>query len=216
MKKKNKLNILYEDKYLIVVNKDAHLLTIATAKEKEDTLYHQVSLYLKKQNKNNKVFIVHRLDKETSGLVLFAKSYQVKEILQNNWPNVKRLYMAVIHGIPKNKTGILKSFLKETKTNYVYSDKYGKEAITEYKIVKSNKEYSLVEIAIRTGRKHQIRVQFNDLGHPIVGERIYTNIKDKQKNLFLHASYLEFIHPITKELIKVESPIPKYFNELIK
>lgn len=208
---KKKLDIVYEDKYIIVVNKEAHLLTISNAKEKEKTLYHQVSLYLKKQNKNNKVFIVHRLDKDTSGLVIFAKSLKVKTILQNDWPNVKRMYITLVHGLVKEKE-TLKSYLRETNTNLVYSSKLGKEAITEYERIAYNKMYSLVKINIKTGRKHQIRVQFNDINHPIVGDKIYSKIKDKKDRLYLHAYYLEFNHPITKERIALDINYPQQFK----
>ncbi len=208
---KKKLDIVYEDKYLIVVNKEAHLLTISSAKEKEKTLYHQVSLYLKKQNKNNKVFIVHRLDKDTSGLVIFAKSPKVKTLLQNDWPNVKRMYIALVHGVVKEKE-ILKSYLRETNTNLVYSSKSGKEAITEYERIAYNKMYSLVRITIKTGRKHQIRVQFNDINHPLVGDKIYSKIKPQKERLYLHAYYLEFTHPITKERIALDINYPHQFK----
>ncbi len=208
--KKKKLDILYEDKDIIVVSKSVHLLTISTLKEKENTLYYQVSTYLKKQNKNNKVFIVHRLDKDTSGIVVFAKNIKAKNILQDNWANVKREYIALVRGNMPSK-GIIKSYLKETTTNYVYSSKTGKEAITEYEKIRNNKLYSLLKINIKTGRKHQIRVQLNDLGYPIVGDRIY-NKKDKEKRLCLHAYYIAFNHPITNKLIEITTPPPDFVN----
>ena len=123
---KKKLKILYEDKYLIIINKPSGLLTIATTKEKEKTLYHQVYEYLKQKNKNNKVFIVHRLDKDTSGIVVFAKDIQSKAFLQNNWDKFKRKYVAVVHGHTKEKD-ILKNYLMETKTHltYIVNDKKG-------------------------------------------------------------------------------------------
>ena len=132
------LDIVYEDKYLIVINKPAKLLTISTAQEKEKTLYHLVSLYLKKKNKKNKIFIVHRLDYDTSGLILFAKSENIKEQLQTNWSEVKRKYMAVLEGRLIKREGVIQTYLKETKTLMTYSckDKNGKLAITEYKVIK--------------------------------------------------------------------------------
>lgn len=215
MKKNKKLDIVYEDKYLIIINKDAHLLTISNNYEKENTLYYQVSDYVKKQNKNNKIFIVHRLDKETSGLIIFAKNMNVKNLLQNNWHDVKREYIAVVNGILKNKKGVIKSYLKETKTHYVYSTKKGdKEAITEYQVIKNNSKYSLLKINIKTGRRHQIRVHLNDINHPIVGEKTYTNIKEKRDRLYLHAYYLEFNHPITNNLLKISIPYPDSFINL--
>ena len=211
--KKEKLEILYEDKYLIAVNKKAGLLTISTDKERENTLYHQVCVYLK--SKNQKVFIVHRLDKDTSGIVLFAKSEKVKKILQENWKDVKRGYIAKVCGNVKNQKGVIKSYLKESNSLLVYSTndkKLGKYAETHYEVIESNKDYSLLYIDIKTGRKNQIRVHLNDIGHPIVGDKKYGDKHQKEKRLYLHATYLEFIHPITKEVIIIKSNYPKSFT----
>lgn len=216
--KKEKLDIVYEDKYIIIVNKPSGLFTISTDKEKIKTLYHQVSLYLKQKHKSNKVFIVHRLDKDTSGLVIFAKSEKTKKILQDNWDSVKREYIALVNGKVLKEKDIIKSYLKETKTLLVYSSndsKNGKLAITEYERLSFNKDYSLLKINIKTGRKNQIRVHLNDIGHPIVGDKKYGNIKNKGINrLCLHANILEFNHPVTKELLKLESKCPKLFFDL--
>ncbi len=219
MMKKEKLDIVYEDKYLIVINKKSGLLTISTEYEKENTLYHQVLLYLKQKNKNNKVFIVHRLDKDTSGLIIFAKDEKVKRLLQDNWDDVKRVYLGIVNGVTQNEEDILKSYLKETKTHLVYStkDKNGDLAITKYESLATNKQFSLLKITILTGRKHQIRVQLNDIGYPLVGDKKYSNIKNKNvKRLCLHASYLEFIHPITKEILKLNTKYPREFNDIIE
>lgn len=217
--KKEKLDIIYEDKFLIVVNKKSGLLTIGTDKEREKTLYNKVYTYLKQKHKSNKVFIVHRLDKDTSGLVVFAKSEKVKFLLQDSWENVKRLYYVIVNGVVENEHDTIKSYLKETKSLLVYStnDKKGKLAITEYKKLNSNTKYSLLEINIKTGRKNQIRVHLNDIGHSIVGDKKYGNSKINPLNkLCLHAYYLEFIHPITNELLKLEIDYPKEFSKLIK
>ncbi len=217
--KKEKLNIVYEDKELIVVNKKAGLLTIGTDKEKEKTLYHQVSEYLKKQNKNNKVFVVHRLDKDTSGLVLFAKNQKVKYLMQERWPEVKREYIAIVNGVLNKNKDIIKSYLKETKTHLVYStnDKtQGLLAITEYEKLCSNDKYTLLKINIKTGRKNQIRVHLNDIGYPIVGDKKYA--KDVSKNikrLYLQATVLEFLHPLTEKKISLSLTYPLEFNKLI-
>ena len=217
--KKEKLDILFEDKYLIVVNKPAGLFTISTDKEKQRTLFHQALVYLKQKHKSNKVFIVHRLDKDTSGIVMFAKSESAKKTLQDNWADVKREYLAVVNGDVKKDKEIIKSYLKETKTLLVYStnDKRGKLAITEYEKISSTKDYSLLKINIKTGRKNQIRVHLNDIGHPIVGDRKYGKINTKIVNrLCLHANVLEFNHPVTNELIILESKYPKEFDKFIK
>jgi len=217
--KKNKLDIVYEDKYIIIVNKPAHMLTISTDNEKEKTLFHEVLMYEKKKNKNNKVFIVHRLDKDTSGLVLFAKTQEIKNILQNNWEKVKRGYVSVVHGKTKDKD-VLKSYLMETKTLLVYSTKdtkNGKLAITEYKKIDGNNKLSLLEIRLKTGRKNQIRVQLNDNNHTIVGDKKYGESKfDPLRKLCLYANYLEFYHPITGEKKVFDVGIPKEFINLIK
>ena len=216
--KKKKIDILYEDKFIIIVNKPSNLLTIATDKIYEDTFYSQVYDYLKQKHKNNKVFIVHRLDKDTSGLVLFAKNELVKHRLQDNWKNVKRFYYAIVNGSIEKNRDIIKSYLKETKTLLVYStnDNNGKLAITEYQLLKKNNKYSLLKIGIKTGRKNQIRVHLNDINHSIVGDKKYGINNNPLKRLCLHAYYLEFSHPVTNEIIKIESKYPKEFNKLIE
>ena len=206
---KKKLDILYEDKFIIVINKPSGLLTISTNKEKERTLFHYVYEYLKQKNKNNKIFIVHRLDKDTSGIVVFAKDERTKFYLQENWNDFKRGYVAVVEGKVKNKKGVLKSYLMETKTLYTYSvnDKNGKLAITEYEKVLENKKYTMLSLNLKTGRKNQIRVQLSDLGNPIVGDKKYGIKKDPIRRMALHANYLEFIHPKTKEKIVIDIPL---------
>ena len=217
--KKDKLDIIYEDKSLIVINKPSHLLTISTDNEKEKTLFHKVMMYEKRKNKNNKVFIVHRLDKDTSGLVLFAKDEKLKYKLQNNWDrDTKRGYVAVVNGHTKDKD-VLKSYLAETKTLMVYStdSNHGKLAITEYQKLKENKKLSLLKIKIKTGRKNQIRVQLNDNGNSIVGDKKYSDIKfDPLRRLCLHANYLEIIHPVTNKKKVFETEIPKEFIKLFE
>ena len=217
--KKNKLDIIYEDKWIIVINKPSHMLTISTDNEKEKTLFHQVILYEKRKNKNNKVFIVHRLDKDTSGLVVFAKSLDIKNKLQTDWEKTKRGYVAVVNGKTKDKD-VLKSFLMETKTLLVYSTndtKNGKLAITEYEKLKENKRLTLLKIKIKTGRKNQIRVQLNDNGNSIVGDKKYGDIKfDPLRRLCLDANYLEFNHPVTNERKVFDIGIPKDFLNLFE
>lgn len=214
---KKKLDILYEDKFIIVINKPSGLLTISTNKEKERTLFHYVYEYLKQKNKNNKIFIVHRLDKDTSGIVVFAKDERTKFYLQENWNDFKRGYVAVVEGKVKNKKGVLKSYLMETKTLYTYSvnDKNGKLAITEYEKVLENKKYTMLSLNLKTGRKNQIRVQLSDLGNPIVGDKKYGIKKDPIRRMALHANYLEFIHPKTKEKIVIDIDIPNSFIGLV-
>ena len=213
-----KLDILYEDKYIIVINKPHGLLTIATDKEKDRTLYSYVYDYLKKKNKNNKVFIVHRLDKDTSGIVVFAKDEKSKFYLQDNWDKFKRNYVAIVYGKVDKGKDVLKSYLKETKTHLTYSvkDKDGLLAITEYEKVLENNKYTMLSLNLKTGRKNQIRVQLADMGNPIVGDKKYGIKKDPIRRMALVANTLEFTHPKTKENIVIDIDIPKEFIDLIK
>lgn len=217
MKKKEKLDILYEDKFLIAVSKPNNLLTISTNKEKDKTLYRKVAEYVKKQHKSNKIFIVHRLDKDTSGIIIFAKDEKTKRIMQNNWENTIRKYTALVEG-KITKGGTIKNWLKETKTLYTYSSNKpndGHLAITKYNPIITNKEYSLVDIEIFTGRKNQIRVHLKDIGHPIVGDKKYGSTKNPIRRMCLHANYIKFIHPITKKELEITSHYPTIFDKLI-
>ena len=211
--KKKKLDILYEDKHLIIVNKNGNMPTNKSDNYK-DNLYSEVFDYLHK--KNQKVFVVHRLDKGTSGIVVFAKSERVKESLQNTWDYTERNYIAVVHGITKDKDTI-KSYLKETKTLYTYStnDKSGKYAETSYVRVKSNKQYSLLKINIKTGRKNQIRVHMKDNNTPILGVRKYGK-KDGYRKMMLLANEIKFIHPITKQIIHIDLKIPNEYSKIVE
>ena len=212
-------DILFEDDHIIVVNKPSGLLTIATDKEKEKTLYHIVREYLVSKDRNAKVFIVHRLDKDTSGIVVLAKDMKTKNKLQENWNEYVSLreYTAVVHGHVKNKEDRIVEHLKETKTNLVYPAKKneGKEAITNYKVLKENNNYSLVSINIETGRKNQIRVAFNTLRHPIVGDNKYGDIKDDKTRLYLHANRLKMYYPEIKKDILFETTIPSEFKKIM-
>ena len=218
MKKKEKLDILFEDKSLIIINKPSNLLTIGTLKEKDNTLYRKVSEYVKKQHKSNKIFIIHRLDKDTSGIIVFAKNEETKRIMQRNWDNTKRLYTALVEGkVSDSKT--IKNWLRETTTLHTYSSNKpndGKLAITKYRPIKTSKEYSLLNIEILTGRKNQIRVHMSDIGHPIVGDKKYRSKKNPIRRMCLHANYLEFIHPKTSQKIEIVSKCPEIFERLVK
>lgn len=218
--KKDKLDIIYEDKFLIAVNKPNNLLTVATDKEIEKTLFHEVLLFEKRKNKSNKVFIVHRLDKDTSGIVVFAKSIKVKDFLQDNWNSFKREYTAVVNGKLKEKKGTIRNYLYETKDLRVFASddpKRGKLAITDYEVISYGNTYSLLKINILTGRKNQIRVHLNDLGNSIVGDKKYSNNKRNPiGRLALHANKLVIEHPKTHEELILESKVPKEFENLVK
>lgn len=190
-----KMNIIYEDKELLVIDKEPNLLTIKRDKGNEHNLYNEASTYVKKQYPKNKVFIVNRLDKETSGLVVFAKNQAKKEELQNNWSQVTREYYCIVEGHLKDKKGVLKDYLAESKTLEVYitkDHKKGKLAITEYEVLKENKDYSLLKINIKTGRRNQIRIQLSNINHPIIGDKKYHSTKNPLKRLGLHAYLIEY------------------------
>ena len=211
-----KLDIVYQDKDIIVVNKDAHLLTIGTEKERDNTLYHKVLMYEKTKRKSNKIFIVHRLDKETSGLVLFAKREEIKDILQNNWDiyAIERKYVAVVEGKLKKKEDTLKNHLMENSIHHVYVSDNGKLAITKYKVLKESKSYSLLDIVITTGRKNQIRAQLSNIGSPIMGDKKYNAKTNPLRRLGLHANKLVIRHPITNEVMTFESKVPSEFMRM--
>lgn len=219
--RKDRINIVYEDKFIIVVDKPPHLLTISTDNEKEKTLFHKVISYEKQKNKNNKIFIVHRLDKDTSGLIVFAKSEKVKKILQDNWDKMAKTrgYIAVVEGKVEKKNDTIKNWIKErTDFTSFTSDKPndGKLAITKYELLNTSKSYSLLKIEILTGRKNQIRVHMKDIGHPIIGDKKYEAKTNPLKRLALHANFLELKHPVTNEILKLESKIPVEFLNMFK
>lgn len=211
--------ILYEDDFILVVDKPSGLLTIATKTERINTLYHYVLEYLQRRRKSNQIFIVHRLDQDTSGLVLFAKNQKVKNKLQKEWNTLVKIreYHAVVEGKLKKKKDRLVHHLLETKTNLVYvsKNKMGKEAITNYQVEKENSDYSLLKIRIETGRKNQIRVQLARIGNPIVGDLKYGQKNKTFSRLYLHANKLVFFHPILKKQMTFESSNPKEFSKII-
>lgn len=213
------IDIIYEDKDIIVINKPSGLLTVATEKEKNKTAYHLVMEYLKKKNKNNRIFIIHRLDKDTSGIIMFAKNERAKHLYQDNWNDIvkKRCYYAVIDGKMENKEGTIKSYLKEN-GNMVYSvkDRSGKLAITEYKVLKERKNISLLDINLKTGRKNQIRVHMKENKTPILGDLKYGEKSKLINRLALHAYKLELINPVTKKLLIFEASMPNEIKTLFE
>ena len=220
-KLKQDLNIVYEDEDIIVVNKPSGLLTIATAKEKEYTLYHFVMDYIKTKDKHNKIFIIHRLDKETSGIVVFAKNQKAKNLFQNTWDKniIFRGYYAIVEGLLKEKEGTIKSYLTENSEFMVYSTnnkKEGKLAVTKYKVMKENKNYSLLDINILTGRKNQIRVHMKENGNVIVGDKKYGSTINPINRMALHAYKLELIDPRSNKKMSFKVPMPTSFNKIIK
>jgi RluA family pseudouridine synthase len=214
------LEILYEDNEILVVDKPAGLLTVGTATDKLRTACCFLTDYVRKgaAKSRKQVFTVHRLDQSTSGVLIFAKSFAVKEVLQNQWKDIKKKYVAVVHGQMAKKEGVITSYLAENKAYVVYSTTdatKGKLAHTGYKVIKETKLFSLLEIDLLTGKKNQIRVHLADKGHPIVGDRKYGKAKDGYKRLALHAKSVAFKHPVTQKQIIVESQTPNYFFSLM-
>ena len=211
------ISIIYADNDFIVVNKPSNLLCVATSKEKKNTLYHLVREHIKRNNKSDKIFIVHRLDKDTSGIVLFAKNERIKNLLQDNWNKlVERRYLALVEGKVEKNNDTITSYLKETKELFVYSSNEGKFSSTSYKKLKQNKKYSLLEIKINTGRKNQIRVHMSDINHPIVGDKKYNAKTNPLKRLCLHAYSIKFINPINNKKYYFKTEDPKDILSLIK
>ncbi len=206
---------VYEDDALIVVDKPAGLLTVATEHDKTDTLFCYLNDYLLGRDSTSTVrpVVVHRLDQGTSGLVMFAKSSVVKEQLQSNWPSVKKTYWAIVEGQPEDSQGTITSYLTETKSLKVFSSKHPTQgsqlATTHYRLLQSHDGLSLLEVRLGTGRKHQIRVQLAKLGHPVVGDRIYGATSNPCQRIALHAVGLAFTHPVTGQPLSLLSPLPK-------
>ncbi len=213
------IRIVFEDKYLIVIEKEAGVLSIATEKQKENTAYSVLSEYLKKKDPQNKIFIVHRLDKDTSGLMMYAKSQHIQKALQLNWNDniLQRTYVAVVEGEIKKKEDTIASYLIESKALIVYSTKnisLGQHAITHYEVIASNSRNSLVKLNLETGRKNQIRVHMQDLGHSVIGDEKYNAKTNPIKRLGLHAWVLAFKHPVSQEEMYFDSEIPQLFLKL--
>ena len=212
------LDILYEDEYLIVINKPCGLLSISNDKEKDITAYRMVSDYVKSNNKKNFIFVVHRLDQETSGVLLFCKNEKIRDRLQENWNTIvkKRGYIALVDG-KMNGKGTIRSFLMEDRRQFVYSSKsnQGKEAITHYSVIKNNNNYSMLQVFIDTGRRNQIRVHLSEHGFPIVGDKKYRCKSNPVKRLCLHANMLEFVHPVSKKLISIKCDVPEELRKLV-
>lgn len=215
------LKIVYEDSDFIVVEKKEGLLTVTVGTNKDITAFSILKNYVKKSSPANKIYTVHRLDKDTSGLLIFSKNRDLQHMLRNNWHEIvtKRTYVAVVEGRVEKESDQIVSWLTEDeiKLKAISSsrDNGGKKAITHYKLLKATDEYSLMELELETGRKNQIRVHMEDIGHPIVGDRKY-GAQTSIGRLALHARVLEFYHPITGELMHFETEIPKEFERLLR
>lgn len=214
------LNIVYEDDYLIVADKKYGLLSVATDKTGEKTAYRILSEHVKKEDPRNKIFVVHRLDRETSGLMLFAKDEKTQETLQRNWEEavIERTYVAVVEGVPQPESGTVRSYLAESSAFKVYpsTPEKGKLAVTDYRLLRSGGEYALLELSLKTGRKNQIRVHMQQIGHSVAGDRKYGGRSCSINRVALHARRLGFVHPATGKVLSFDTGIPKKFNLLLK
>ncbi len=214
------IKFIYETEDLIAIDKPAGLLSVESDKERV-CAYGYVTDYLQKQNKNARAFVLHRIDKETSGVLLFAKDIKLHSMLKMHWNEQvqTREYYAVVEGVLEKKSDTLTTYLKENVNNLVYAtnDPTGQKAVTHYEVLKENGQYSLLRVKIDTGRKNQIRVQMKALGNPVVGDDKYgSGNKNPLDRLGLHASKLEFIHPVTKELITLTASVPAAFRALFQ
>lgn len=212
-----KLKIIFEDSHLIVVEKKEGLLTVSTGNSDETTAFSILKTHVKKSAPSNRIFVVHRLDRETSGVIMFAKTKEVQMILQENWHRIitRRVYVALVEGSVVKEQDTIATWLTENeKSLKIHSsmiDNGGQEAITHYKRIKSNDKFSLLEIELETGRKNQIRVHMQGIGHPIVGDKKYGSTTSALNRLGLHARILAFYHPITTEVVSFETPVPRSF-----
>lgn len=216
-----RLSIVYEDDDIIVVNKGYGLLSVGTDKIKTGTAYSILRDYLKRIDPRNKLFIIHRLDQHTSGLMMFAKNVKAKEAMQHNWNNMvlERRYVAVVEGKLEPSEGEVRSYLAENSAHEVYSTdnpEEGQPALTLYRSLRCANGYTLVELQLETGRKNQIRVHMKDLGHPIAGDRKYGAKTSPIHRLALHAMTLRFAHPVTRADMNFSTPLPPQFAKMVK
>jgi len=216
-----KMNLIYEDEHLLVIEKSAGLLSVATQKDNEETAFSILKSYVKKSHHHSELYIVHRLDRDTSGVMMFAKTKEIQQKLQDNWEAAvtRRIYYAVVEGHVQKAEGEIVSSLKEKKALMMYSSKTpgdGQKAITRYRVLKSNTRYTLLEVSLQTGKKNQIRVHLQDIGHSIVGDKKYGAATDPLKRLGLHAGILEFFHPATGKRMHYETPVPAVMDKLFE
>jgi tRNA pseudouridine32 synthase/23S rRNA pseudouridine746 synthase/23S rRNA pseudouridine1911/1915/1917 synthase len=212
--------ILHEDRDVLVVDKPAGLLTMGTDSDKTRTAYFYLTDYVRKgySKSRNRIFIVHRLDRETSGIVIFAKNAEAKFRLQERWKDTEKKYLAVVHGQCARTSGTITTYLAENKAHIVYStpDKAkGKLSSTSYRVLKQTKDFALLELDLLTGRKHQIRVHLAGIGHAVVGDQKYGRVDREHTRLALHAHAISFKHPFNGQQLTLESEVPVYFHQLV-
>ncbi len=214
------VTLLFEDKDIIVIEKPGGLLTMGTERDKTRTAHTILNEYVRKGDprSRNRVYIVHRLDRETSGVLIFAKSEAAKNYLQEHWQETEKHYLTIVYGSISPKTGTISSYLTENRAFTVYStpdQSAGKLSQTEYTVLKEAKGFSLLDIHLLTGRKHQIRVHLSEKGHPVVGDKKYGKGNDSYGTLALHAWSLSFTHPHNGKRLTFETAIPEFFTRLV-
>jgi len=214
-------SILYEDNDILVAVKPFGLLTMGTDRDKSRTLYALLTDYVRKgySRSPKRIFIVHRLDRDTSGILIFAKNMEAKLRLQGQWEQTEKKYIALVHGRCVQRERTITTYLTENKARLVYSTTdaaKGKLSHTAYRVLKNTNKFSLLEVALLTGRKHQIRVHLSEIGHPVVGDRKYGKMQEQYKRLALHAKSISFIHPVSGKRLAFETGFPEYFNTLIE
>ena len=211
--------ILYEDDYIILGDKAAGFLTVSALWNKDQTVYSVLNQYVRKGNPKSPkcVHVVHRLDQDTSGILIFAKTEQAQTVLKDQWRNTTKIYYAVVHGKMANKSGTISSYLVEDDEYVVHStfNTSGKLAHTEYTVLKETAKFSLLKINLLTGRKNQIRVHLSDEGHPIVGDTKYGKSSAGHKRLALHAWSISLNHPFSGDRLTFTAPVPEFFGTLI-
>lgn len=220
-KKLKGITIVYEDEFILVVEKEYGLLSIATDREKRETAYSVINEYLKKKDRNARAYILYRLDRESSGLMLYAKTPEVQETLQRNWNNLilSRLFAVVVEEQVEEPEGTILSWLTEDKNFVMHSsprDNGGQRSVTHYKRLKGNNKFTMLSVDLETSRKNQIRVHMKHIGHSIVGDKKYGSKINPIKRIALHASELSFIHPMTNETLEFKSPVPKKIQSLFE
>lgn len=214
------MTLLYEDRDIIVIEKPCGLLTIGTERDKSRTAHTILNDYVRKGDprSKNRVYIVHRLDRDTSGILIFARSEAAKTFLQGHWDSTDKRYLTIVHGSLVPKSGTISSYLAENAAFNVYSTPdpaAGKLSHTEYTVLKEAKGLSLLEIHLLTGRKHQIRVHLSEKGHPVVGDKKYGRGNDHYGTLALHARSISFTHPVNGKRLSFETGIPEFFTRLV-
>jgi len=212
--------ILHEDKDILIVNKHSGKLSVAALWNKDSTVHSDLTNHVRKGNPKatKEIFVVHRLDQATSGLMIFAKSEEAQQFLKSNWQKFKKNYVTIVHGKLKEKSGLIESFLEEDDDYHVHSSldsQKGKLARTEYKVLIETEKFSAVHVNLLTGKKNQIRVHMAELGNPVVGDAKYGPKTTRFKELMLHSCYIEFLHPFSKIPVAVTCPLPERFHKLI-